>query len=116
MDRSGESGYSGVMRHTVGIRDLRDSLSRWIDRVREGNEVVVTDHGKPVATLSSPPAPPPAESWEEQIRRLRAKGLILGGGGVLPPIEPIISADVDIEGAIFEDREERDKFLADQIP
>ncbi len=35
----------------VGIRDLRDHLSRWIGRVREGEEVVVTDHGRAVARI-----------------------------------------------------------------
>lgn len=35
----------------VGIRELRADLSRWIDRVREGEEVLVTDHGKPVARI-----------------------------------------------------------------
>ena len=35
----------------VGIRMLRDNLSRYINRVREGEEVVVTDHGKAVARI-----------------------------------------------------------------
>jgi len=36
----------------VGIRDLRNNLSRYLDDVREGGEVVVTDRGKPVARLT----------------------------------------------------------------
>lgn len=35
----------------VGISVLRDNLSRYISRVREGEEVVVTDHGKAVARI-----------------------------------------------------------------
>ena len=35
----------------VGIRELRADLSRWVRRVSEGEEVVVTDHGRPVARL-----------------------------------------------------------------
>jgi prevent-host-death family protein len=35
----------------VGIRELRDHLSRFVDEVRAGNEVVVTDHGRAVARL-----------------------------------------------------------------
>jgi prevent-host-death family protein len=35
----------------VGIRELRANLSRWLEQVREGREVVVTDRGKPVAKL-----------------------------------------------------------------
>lgn len=35
----------------VGIRELRDNLSRSISSVREGDEVIVTDHGKAVAMI-----------------------------------------------------------------
>ena len=35
----------------VGIRELRDQLSKWVARVRKGEEVVITDRGKPVARL-----------------------------------------------------------------
>ena len=35
----------------VGIRDLRDNLSRYLERARAGEEVVVTDHGRAVARI-----------------------------------------------------------------
>lgn len=35
----------------MGVRELRDHLSRWIDEVRAGDEVVVTDRGRPVARI-----------------------------------------------------------------
>lgn len=35
----------------VGVRELRDGLSRYLADVREGEEITVTDHGKPVAKL-----------------------------------------------------------------
>jgi prevent-host-death family protein len=35
----------------VGIRELRAGLSRWIDRVRSGEELVVTERGTPVARV-----------------------------------------------------------------
>ena len=37
----------------VVIRDLKNSLSRYIERVRDGEEIIVTDRGRPVARLSS---------------------------------------------------------------
>lgn len=40
-------------RSEVGIRDLKNNLSKYIERVRSGEEVVVTDRGRPVARLSS---------------------------------------------------------------
>lgn len=36
----------------VGIRDLKNNLSKYIERVRAGEEVIVTDRGRPVARLS----------------------------------------------------------------
>lgn len=35
----------------IGIRELRDGLSRHLAEVRNGEEITVTDHGKPVAML-----------------------------------------------------------------
>jgi prevent-host-death family protein len=36
----------------VGIRELRAHLSRYLDRVREGEEIVVTDRGTPIAKIT----------------------------------------------------------------
>jgi prevent-host-death family protein len=35
----------------VGIRNLRADLSRYLERVKEGEEIVVTEHGRPIARL-----------------------------------------------------------------
>jgi prevent-host-death family protein len=35
----------------VGVRELRNNLSRYLERVREGEEIVVTDRGSPVARV-----------------------------------------------------------------
>ena len=53
----------------VGIRELRADLSRWIKRVREGDEVLVTDRGKPVARIVP-------MNGERKIDKLIAAGLI----------------------------------------
>lgn len=37
----------------VGVRDLKNNLSRYLDRVKDGEEVIVTQHGRPVARLSA---------------------------------------------------------------
>jgi len=33
----------------VGVRELRTNLSQWIARAKRGQEVVITERGKPVA-------------------------------------------------------------------
>jgi prevent-host-death family protein len=38
---------------SVGVRDLKNNLSRYLDRVRSGEEIVVTDRGRPVARLTA---------------------------------------------------------------
>ena len=35
----------------VGVRELRNHLSRYLDRVRGGDEVVVTDRGRAIARV-----------------------------------------------------------------
>ncbi|MFM1761317.1 MAG: hypothetical protein RL478_927 [Actinomycetota bacterium] len=37
----------------VGVRELKSKLSHYIDLVQRGSEVIVTEHGKPVATLAA---------------------------------------------------------------
>lgn len=35
----------------TGMRDLRDHLSRYLERVQAGEELTVTDRGRPIARL-----------------------------------------------------------------
>ncbi|WP_087130068.1 type II toxin-antitoxin system Phd/YefM family antitoxin [Microbacterium esteraromaticum] len=57
----------------VGIRELRDGLSKYVAAAREGEEVVVTDHGKAVARLVAYDAP-------SALERLIAEGLVTPAG------------------------------------
>ena len=38
---------------SVGVRELKNHLSRYLERVRGGEEIVVTDRGNPIARLTS---------------------------------------------------------------
>ena len=35
----------------AGVRELRDHLSRYLERVKAGEELTVTDRGRPIARL-----------------------------------------------------------------
>jgi prevent-host-death family protein len=59
----------------AGVRDLRDHLSRYLQLVATGTEVVVTDRGRPVARLV------PHDS-DSPLDRLLAAGL------ARPPLRP----------------------------
>lgn len=80
----------------VGIRELRADLSRFVKRVRAGEEVVVTDHGKAVARLV------PLEG-ERTFDRLVREGIIIPApkpwrGKLLKPIKGGPLSDLVIEG------------------
>jgi prevent-host-death family protein len=47
----------------VGIRELRDNLSRLLDDVQAGRELIVTDRGRPVARIVGTPG----ESWLDEL-------------------------------------------------
>ncbi len=36
----------------MGVRDLKNRLSAHLDRVKGGEEIMVTEHGRPIARLS----------------------------------------------------------------
>jgi len=51
---------------TVGIRELKTHLSRHLKRVRSGIRLLVTEHGRSVATLNPVDAPPDID-WAHQL-------------------------------------------------
>jgi prevent-host-death family protein len=80
----------------VGIRELRAGLSRYVEQVKQGEEIVVTDHGKPVARLVP-------INGERKIDRLIREGVVTPARsrtGWLPdkliPVEGSVS-DIVIE-------------------
>ena len=77
----------------IGVRELRDHLSRWLGEVKEGREVVVTERGRPVARIVPSSGPSHLESLIAQgivtppsaprlparsIRRIKARGPVSG--------------------------------------
>lgn len=40
-------------RTVVGVRELKNHLSSFLDRVKAGEEITVTEHGRPIARLSA---------------------------------------------------------------
>jgi prevent-host-death family protein len=72
----------------VGVKELRADLSAWLQRVREGAVVIVTDRGTPVARLSPYGAP-------SGLERLIAEGRVR-----LPttPKQPADAKGIPVEG------------------
>ena len=61
----------------VGIRELKNQLSRYLKRVQNGEEIVVTEHGHSVARLLPVLTPPIKKDLEPLLR----EGIVLWGGG-----------------------------------
>lgn len=62
---------TGQPRARVGVRELRQNLSVYLDRVKDGETLDVTEHGVPVAELRPRPEDPIAA-----FDRLIAEGRI----------------------------------------
>jgi prevent-host-death family protein len=84
----------------MGIRELRDSLTATIRRVRMGETIEVTHYGAPVAVLAPVPA--------NRIDRLVATGEVtLGQPLAWPPRRFPVTGELTASEAIEDDRAER---------
>jgi prevent-host-death family protein len=94
---------------TATITTLKAKLSEHIAHVKRGEEIIVTERGKPVARL----IPIPKEVSEDtRIARLVAKGLMRPGNPkllreYLANIEPIQVSEEAFRRAFEEEREDR---------
>jgi antitoxin (DNA-binding transcriptional repressor) of toxin-antitoxin stability system len=80
----------------VGLRELKNRLSRCIRYVRAGHAVTGTDRGQVVAELR-PPSELPIGSWvDSAIAQLANRGLLVVGArnsaSVYPRLRPLLGA------------------------
>lgn len=68
----------------VGIRELKAKLSSYIQEVKKGNSVVITERGRTVGRIM-----PPQESLEDRVRDLVRSGIASWSGKRLKPGRPI---------------------------
>lgn len=88
----------------VGVRELRQNLSRCLDRIKTGESLVVTGHGREVARLAPAGALPPA------LDRLLARGATMpepGGLAEVVPDEPLVPGDMSIDDNLLAQRADR---------
>jgi prevent-host-death family protein len=89
----------------VGVRELRQNLSRYLARVKEGESLVVTERGREVARLTpSGPADSPIARLVAERGATMPRGNLLDSidGRSLPPAGPPFSEEI-----LEELREER---------
>ena len=97
---------SGTPPARVGVRELRQNLSVYLDRVKAGETLEVTEHGQPVARLAPNP-----------LTKLSILDQMIADGRVTPatfnhrriPPAPRISGGKPLSQIILEMRDEEER-------
>jgi prevent-host-death family protein len=86
----------------VGTRELKSKLSEYMRRVKSGQTIVVTEHGKPIGQIV-----PVKASLEERMQAMVAAGLAEWNGQKLKPYKPVAvnHGDRQISDLVIEDRQ-----------
>lgn len=96
---------------SAGVAELKARLSEYLSRVKAGEEVLVTDRGRPVARLVpvAAGAAPNDETETARLRTMEREGLVRLGSGKLPEGFFEKERPADLEGllrvAALEERE-----------
>ena len=90
---------------TVGVTELKNRLTRYLRRTKQGEEIVVTERGKPIALLMPIKAVKRASSLEARLARLAAQGRVtLPTRKPFKRITPVKIAGPPISRTVVEDR------------
>jgi prevent-host-death family protein len=86
----------------VGIRELKEHLSKYMAQVKQGQSIVITEHGKPVGRIV-----PEGQSLEDRVEALRQAGVIAWDGRKLKRIKPpaVNKSDKLVSDIVVEMRE-----------
>ena len=91
---------------TVGARELKARLGRYLRRVRAGETLLITDRGEPTAELR--PVTTAKSTDEAALDRLAARRVLTRGrGGRLGRVTRVRITGAPVSEAILEDRQDR---------
>ena len=87
---------------TVGIRDLKAQLSKYIQQVKSGETVIITERGKPIGRIV-----PTEPTTEARLKELEQAGMLAWSGRKLQPALPMSQTrgDKTVAEMLLEDRE-----------
>ena len=90
---------------TVGVKELKNRLTQYLRRTKQGEEVVVTERGKPIAVIQPIQSAAPVVSLQARLARLAAQGLVaLPTHKPLKKVRMVKVSGPPISRAILEDR------------
>jgi prevent-host-death family protein len=91
---------------TVGSRELKNRLGRYLGLVRRGETITVTDRGKTVAHIVPPsPKREGADGLEEILKELEAEGHLRLGTRPFKRFKPVLVKGKPVSQMILEDRD-----------
>ena len=61
---------------TVGVKELKNRLTQYLRRTKQGEEIVVTERGRPVAVIQPIESARTIRSLEGKLARLAAQGRV----------------------------------------
>jgi prevent-host-death family protein len=76
--------------NAVGLRELKNQLSRYVQRARSGETVLITDRGEVVAELTPPRKGSSGEALTT-LEEIKRKGLLYGGAPNISSLYPRLS-------------------------
>ncbi len=80
------------------MRQLKNDLSRYLRRVREGTTIIVTDRGEPIARIVPAGVP-------DDVARLITEGRISWSGARVRPAKPVrVATGAPLSDYVAEDR------------
>jgi len=92
-------------RATVGARELKTRLGGYLQQVRQGRTLVITDRGEPVAELKPLHRPGMENAVLEQLKAIGA--VTRPENRRLAPFRPVRSRGPSMSEAIVQDRDDR---------
>jgi prevent-host-death family protein len=86
----------------VGTRELKSKLSEYLRRVKSGESIIVTDHGKPIGQII-----PVQSTLAERVQVMIAAGQAEWNGEKLTPYQPkaINQSSHQLSDLVVEERE-----------
>ncbi len=69
---------------TVSVKELKNRLTQHLRRVKQGEKVIITDRGEPIALIQPIQSAAPVVSLQARLAKLAAQGLV-----TLPTRKPL---------------------------
>jgi antitoxin (DNA-binding transcriptional repressor) of toxin-antitoxin stability system len=93
---------------SVGVSSLKDQLSLYLQYVKTGESVIITEHNKIIAELSIPKKRDNISAFEQKLVQLHKAGkVILAKKNTSLVKKPVINEKLDYEAILNEVRADR---------